>query len=435
MSKLKIALVVGILLLSLILRLHNYAEYPQRGASSDEYSYTFLGVSLLTKHIPISWSAFPVYKHTSDLTIRHLYFPIVYPYFDHPPFNGIIVGSWALLNGENTFPKIQLSTIRLVPIVLSTISSVFVFLLGLRFYSYKTAIWALLIYCTTTIFVMNGRVVFAENLLTPLFLGALYCFLRFQKNMTVQKTILLGILSGLGFWTKELGICIFLTLVYLFILGKITPKYLITFCVSSLLFFLAYIAYGYYYDWDVFLKIIHLQSSRNVGPQTLLYITSTPIIVNKFYYDGWYFLGFVSFFLSFSDYRKNRFLLVPAVVYLLLLLFSLTQQGEMGWYLIPLFPFMALFTAHALVDSIQKKNWFIFVFLIFIGLYEITYIYQHHFGLTPLQFRVMMIILFGPLMAVAIFKKEKLFGMLSNFWFYVFIIGNIFLTYTYIHPA
>src|SRR3989344_3403790 len=112
----------AILVLGIILRFHNYDVYPQRGATSDEYTYSFLGQSLLTKGVPISWSYFDAYKNREDLTIDKLYFPIVWPYFDHPPLNGLVVALWAIARGETTFEQIQLSTIRLVPIALTTIS-------------------------------------------------------------------------------------------------------------------------------------------------------------------------------------------------------------------------------------------------------------------------------------------------------------------------
>src|SRR3989304_7973425 len=168
MNTKQILFVVLILLGSLVLRLHNYTVYPQRGATSDEYSYSFQGVSLLTQGIPISWSAFTAYRNRFDLTIDTIYFPMVSPYFDHTPLNGIVTGGWAILFGENSFEKITLGTIRLVPIILSMISSVLVFLLAQRLYGYDTGIWALVIYASVTTFVMNGRVVLAENLIAPI---------------------------------------------------------------------------------------------------------------------------------------------------------------------------------------------------------------------------------------------------------------------------
>src|SRR3989338_10877768 len=108
----KVFIVFSILLLGFFIRVHNYSIYPQRGATSDEYTYSFLGVSLLKEGIPISWSNFSVYKNKYDMTIRDLYFPIVYPYFDHPPLNGLLVGGLSILLGQDTFVDIDLATIR-----------------------------------------------------------------------------------------------------------------------------------------------------------------------------------------------------------------------------------------------------------------------------------------------------------------------------------
>ena len=251
-TRFRTALIILILCTGLLLRLHNYAIYPQRGASSDEYTYAFLGVSLLTKHVPISWSAFTAYKNVTHLTIDNLYFPIVSPYFDHPPLNGLVVASWSILFGQDTFEEISLQTIRLVPIFLSMISSILVFLLGFRLYNFKIAIWALLIYSTATIFVMNGRVVFAENLLTPLVLLTIYLFSSFKKHLTTKKVLLLSLFCGLSFWTKELGIVTFLSILYLFISEKMKHKYTLLLTGTSIFIILLYIVYGIYYDKNLF---------------------------------------------------------------------------------------------------------------------------------------------------------------------------------------
>lgn len=435
MNKIKLVTLILVLLLGVILKVHNYSIYPQRGATSDEYSYSFQGVSLLTKGVPISWSSFTQYENLRHLTIKQLYFPIVYPYFDHTPLNGIITGAWAIAFGEDTFEKIQLKTIRIIPIIFSTISSLLVFLIGLKLFNYKTAIWALLIYSTTTIFVIQGRVVLAENLLTPLLLGSTYAFMNFYKKISIQKTLLLGTLAGLTFWTKELGVVGFLSLLYLFLSEKLKIKYTLTLIIIFLFFISLYIIYGTYFDSKVFWSILSQQSGRAIGPDTLLYILSAPIIINKFYYDGWYFFGFFAFFVSFLSYERNKFIVVPATAYLLLSLSALTQKGEMGWYIIPLFPFMSLFIAKFLADAVQKIGFGILPFLIFVGLYVVKYGYEANFGLTPFQFRIALLILFLPVMLAVIFKKEKAYRFLSHFWFYAFIAANIFLTYNYVHPS
>lgn len=433
MSKLKIAAVIAVLFLGLFLRLHNYAVSPPRGATSDEYSYSFLEISLLTKGVPETWSNVSGYTNRYDLTIRGIYFPMVYPYFDHPPLNGIVVGVWALLNGQNTFQKIDLATIRLVPIFLSLISSVFVFLLGNKLFGYRVGIWALLIYTTATIFVVNQRVVFAENLLTPLLLGTLYVYVSVKK-MTVWKAVIIGILTGLCFWAKELGIVVFFTMFFLFFADKIKLRYTIILTTTFLLFFIGYLAYGYFYDWHVFLTIVAAQSDRKIGMETLLYLIANPVSVNRTYYDGWYVLGFLTIFFAFTNYKKYKLLIVFPLLYFLLLLFSLREEGEMGWYLIPLFPFMALSTAALLDEYIGKKNWFIFLVLLFVGLYEITFLYKTNFGLIPIQFRLLLLLLFTPFFIAWMFHKEKVFMLLSYSWFYFLLFLTAFLSYTYSHP-
>lgn len=433
MTKIKIAIVIGILLLGLILRLHHYATIPPRGSSSDEYTYSFMGLSLLTKGRPETWSNVSGYKHKYNLTIDWIYFPMVYPYFDHPPLFGVVTAGWALLHGENTYPKISLATIRQVPIFFSVISAILVFFLGLKLFNYKTAIWALLIYETTTIFVMNQRFVFSENMLTPLLLGALYLYAQ-TKKMNWKRASLLGLFCGLSFWTKELGIIFPIIFLYLFFIDKVKLHYSFILSGVFLLCFAAYLGYGYYYDWGVFMTIVGNQSGRNIGPETFPYMLANPISVNRKYFDGWYFLGFLSLFLSFLDFKKYKLLIVPAFFYVLLLIFSLTKNGDSGWYYIPLFPFMALATAAMLTEHIKEKNWFVFLLLLFIGLFEVQYLYEAHFGLIPVQFRVLLFLLFAPSLLVFMLQKEKAFQWVSQFWFYVLILGTIFITFTYIHP-
>ncbi|MBI2074296.1 MAG: glycosyltransferase family 39 protein [Candidatus Levybacteria bacterium] len=435
MSKIKIALVVFILFFSIIIRLNNYSVYPQRGATSDEYTYSFLGVSLLKQHIPISWSTFSEYKNRSNLTINKIYFPIVYPYFDHPPLNGLLIGGWALLFGQDTFQKITLEVIRIMPIILSLISSAFLFLISFRLYGYKTAIWALLIFSTVTIFVMNMRIVVAENLLTVFYLSSIYLFIIFSKNINLKKIIILGTLAGLALLTKILGVTVFLSLLYLFLNEKIKPKFTIALCLTFIFFVLTLFAYAAYFDWSLFWRIQAEQGGRMIGPQTLSLLIFEPTIVNKVIYDGWYFLGFIALFFSFNDYKKNKLIIVPSIIYFLLLLTSLTKEGHSGWYLIPLYPFMSVSIANLLNESLKKINFSFFVFLLFIGMWQIKMLYENPFGLTSVQFRTLVFLLFAPLLISNLFENKKSFKILGNLLFYMFILGNVIITLNYIHPA
>lgn len=430
-------LIFAILILGLLLRLNNYTQLPPRGASSDEYTYSFLGMSLLEKGIPISWSYFPAYStyaHTYSLTIDHIFFPMVIPYFDHPPLFGIVVAFWAILNGETTFSSITLGTIRQVPIFLGMVTSLLLYIIARKIYDKKTAIWALLIYSTATIFVMETRTVFAENLFTPLLLVSILIFMSIKNQVSYKKIISLGIIAGLSIWVKELGLVVFLSVFSLLIMEKVKLKLILIFTLIFLFSGLLYMLYGYTYNWELFKSIVFVQTSRDIGPRTLYTLFFDPILVNKQYLDGWYLLGFVSFFASFTNFARNKLLLIPSFIYFFLCLFFLTSKAEMGWYMIPLFPFFAIFTAQLLVRSIRNNGWYILVVSLFIGMFATQYRIEVKYGLTPILFRWILVGLFVPLFLSSILKKEILFRILSNWWFYLLIFFTALITYRYIHP-
>lgn len=431
----QVLLIFGILVLGLVLRLHNYETYPQRGATSDEYTYSFLGLSLLTKGIPISWSHFGVYKDREDVSISGIYFPIVKPYFDHPPLFGLLVAGIALRNGENTFEKIQLSTIRLVPIALSMVSMVLVFTLAFRLYGFSIALMALLIYGTATIFVIQSRVVLAENLLTPIFLSVVLLYHRFRRQITEKRIIFLGFLSGIAFWVKEAGISIAIAVVVLTLYDKQRIRHITSFIFIVLAALFGYMMYGNYYGWETFVHVLSIQSFRDIGPSTLYYILSTPIIINKIYYDGWYFFGFLSLAFLLTKWKQHVVLIVPTLIYFFFLLVTLTQNQQIGWYAIPLYPFMVIASAVVLHEAITARTWIFFLFLLLVGLPLIQHGYEEQFGLSPLVYRILFVLLTAPSLCAALFRKNTLFTSLGYAYFTLFLLLSSYLSLTYVHPA
>ncbi len=426
---------VGLLLLfSFLLRFHNYAVYPQRGATSDEYTYSFLGVSLLTQHKPISWSSFQAYGNYKNLTIDKIYFPIVEPYFDHPPLYGLLSGGWAILNHESTFESIKLSTIRLVPIALSLATTLLVFLIGSKLFGFKAGLWALLIFATTTTFVMNGRVAVSENLVAFWFALASYLYVLWHEKFTGKRIAILGLICGFSFLTQIISTALFFAILFMLILKRVNFKKLAFFVLPFLFCVGLYLLYGAYFNWNLFWQINLLQSARPIGPLTFWYIFSTPIIINKIYFDGWYLFSFLTLFLLFFD-QKNRLLVLVPFFYILLLVLTLTEQGQSGWYIIPLFPFMALAAGKSLTDTIKEKNLFFTVFLFFTGLFEIHALYRDMFGLTNLVFRILIFILFAPFLLSFFPKGQRAYRIVSNICFYLLILGNAWLTWHYVHPS
>ena len=102
--------------------------------------------------------------------------------------------------------------------------------------------------------------------------------------------------------------------------------------------------------------------------------------------------------------------------------------------MIPLFPFFAILSAHLLQDSIKKKNGYIFVAVIFVGLYIIRYYFESKFGLPNYIYRILMGAAFFPLLLGFVAKWNRFFEVISELWFYGLIAATIYITYYYIHP-
>ncbi len=334
-----IVIVASLLFLALLLRLHNYAQYPQRGATSDEYAFAFQGISLLTKGVPIAWSAIPLYKDIRHLTIDGLYFPIVRPYLDHPPLFGLLVGAWAMIRNERVFEAVTLMTIRLVPILLSVISVLLLYLLARRIYGHTVGIWSLAIYATGTLFVINSRIVVAESMVTVFFLFALLLASALPKKPMISQLLILGTVCAAALLVKVLGIVVFLSVVVVCLLRGIGARRLLWVTLPFVLGLIVFYFYGRLYGESFFWSIQSYQGNRIVGPHALWMLLTNPIIANKVYYDGWYFWGLFALGLACGDTKKNMILIVPSFLYIFLLLISVNQFDVHGWYVSPLIPF------------------------------------------------------------------------------------------------
>ena len=126
-------LVVMVLFLGFKLRFDGYDKIPFPGQSLDEYSYSWVGMSLLRSGYPVGISGLPGYEQVRYEYInpdqiyqsgeaRGLPLVLNYPWFDHPPLLGLITGGFALTRGADVFADVSVSTIRKPMVVMGTIT-------------------------------------------------------------------------------------------------------------------------------------------------------------------------------------------------------------------------------------------------------------------------------------------------------------------------
>lgn len=429
-------IITFLLILAFVLRWHQYSTYPQRGATSDEYAFAFQGISLLTRGVPIAWSAIPLYKAVEHLTIDGLYFPIVRPYFDHPPLFGLLVGTWSILSEEPTFEAVRLGTIRMIPVILSTLSAFFLYLLAKKVYGPKIALWSLAIFATGTLFAVNSRIVVAESLLTLLSLLALFVVCVLPKKPPVWQLLLLGVICALAVLSKVLGVVVFFSVAAICFWRGLGIRRLMWIAVPFVLGLGVFYLYGRAYDEELFWAVQSYQgTSRVLGPNTIWMIIGSPGIVNKIVHDGWYIWGLLALGIASLDMRRNMMIVVPALLYLLLLVVSVNETDIHSWYLIPLFPFLAIAGGKLLVDSIENQRWTLLIWVILIGASLVGPLYEEPFGLTPGVYRGIIGTLVMIVSGIVLIRSSRLTRRIGYCLALLSILGTAIATLRYIHPS
>lgn len=105
-------ILIFILILGNNLREYQYASVPMPGETADEYSFGWLGISLIKDKYPVAWSGIGAYK-THDhqrINVDNLFdkdperplFPINKPWFDHPPLFALLLFAFSLKEFKNT---------------------------------------------------------------------------------------------------------------------------------------------------------------------------------------------------------------------------------------------------------------------------------------------------------------------------------------------
>jgi 4-amino-4-deoxy-L-arabinose transferase-like glycosyltransferase len=371
-SKPNIILTVMLLLILLggyFLRLYQHDQVPFPGESRDEYSFTWLGLSLLTIGQPVATSGLSPYQHqwkylNPDLTFNNFAnpnpFPIDKPWFDHPPLFGLIPGGFSYFKGVRNFADVRISQIRKPMVGLGVISILLVFVFTNLVFGKKEALISATLYSTTPIIVIASRTVQAENFLILLFLSALIYFYLYIQNHKSFYFWLAVSLSGLATLVKISGFSIALSLIVLTLIfeNKDKIKKIVLIIFGTLLLFSFFPICGYFYDWNLFVSLLGTNSSRffRDGFGSFFILLFKPNIMKNFL-DGWITLGWISLAILSSTIETNKklfWIIIPVVCYLFVYL--IFGSESYGWYKYPFFPFLSIGTGLLIVSTFKKPN-------------------------------------------------------------------------------
>lgn len=428
-----ILFLILIVIMAFWLRSVNIGNVPRHGATFDEFAWTWLGINLIQKGVPISWSPHSQYKEREHLRYQGAAFWIVKPYLEHPPFFGLVAGSFAVLNGVKDMYDVTLEKIRPLALGLGMLSVIMVFILARELYGKTEAIIASLLYSTVPTVVIGSRIIQNENFLIPFWLLSLYLINKYLQTKKRWMRNIASIIGGLLILAKVPWLVVPLSLgMILFYKGRSRDALFVGVVAAG--FFSLFIAYGLYFDKQLFIDLWLLQVARyDISFDGLFSIFTHPLLVDRYYLDGWILFGWLSIFFVSRDVKKHLFILLPFISYFAFYVFAIPNEPAHGWYRYPFYPFFLISSAVVLEHERKKLSFLTLFFIFIVGLPLLQNVWKEVFGFSFIIYRAFILITTVPIFYfIWKNKKDRIPQLFLFFWITVFIIFNIFSVIVYI---
>lgn len=363
------------------LREYSYSSVPLPGETNDEYSFGWLGISLLEEGVPKAWSGidgYPNYDY-QKINVDNIYdihpdwpaFSINSPWFDHPPLFGLFIGGYSYLKGIRNFEDASVIILRRPMLKIGALSVILVFILSYLLFGYFAAVISSLIYAVSPLVVISSRLALAENGYIPIALSALifsYLYItRRSKWLWLSACIVSAVAVLFKLSASYLSVSLLLTSFYF---GKKDKKFMISGAVFSLLIpLVTFMLYGLFYDWNTFVNVLSSNSNRYFGVGAEIIYSAffqTKITGAKYLTDGWVFVGWISAVVfSFRGMKKSDYTgLLILFFYSFILIFILFGSEAYGWYRYPVLPILFIMSGKIIFDLIKNSSYLFYLLML-----------------------------------------------------------------------
>ncbi len=448
----KIILFTVVLIFTFILRAHNYEKTPTP-SHLDEQLYALSGINLIETGVPVSWSTldYPESAVVFDGKISYkggepsASVKLFKPWLDEPPLFSLLVGESAHLFGADRNDFIPSSFIRFPIVIISTLTSILIFLIAKKVSGYRIGILSMLIYGTEPVMVFASRSAMPETLITFLYLLVVYLLIYFIKSPKSRYLIPIPILAGIAGLAKPTGYFILGIAAYLVIAKLVENKtswkkismtvgYLILGIVPFVIF---YIWYGNHFDPEIFKRIISIQGFRPVGFENLAWFFITPSFSTVVFKSSWYvFLLLASAFYIFQPKDKLQKIISLSFVYwLCVVMVSSGEVDLLSWYRFPALPFMAIMGAWGIEYLVKRSDFFASFLAVGLFLGPRTLL-VNAFRPNVMQgtFRATILTLLAPSLLNSVFNK-KVFKVISRAVIIGVVVVGMWWNIKYVYNA
>jgi len=374
LSYIKVIVFIAVLVFTFILRAHNYERVPT-AANLDEQLYALSGIYLVETGTPVSWSTLD-YPKSAEVFKGIISYKggdpkagvtLYKPWLDEPPLFSLLVGWFAHIYGANRNDFVPSSYIRIPMVLISTLTSIFVFLIAKKIGGFWRGILAMLVYGTVPIMVFASRTAMPETLIAFLLALMVYLLMLFWQKPNFWYIAPIPLLVGIAGLSKPTGYFLLLLALY-FTFAKLYKtnqikkafKYCIYLTIATIPFIAAYFLYGVHYDAGIFKIIYSIQSYRPVGFGSLAWYFITPAIDTVIIKDSWFVFCLISavYFIFSAKDNLRQFVTISFVFSVAVVMFTGGQSDLLAWYRYPSYPFLAILGAWGIEFLIKKANFF-----------------------------------------------------------------------------
>lgn len=436
----QIVLMWLVVILGVILRAHRGDSFPISN-NDDGLIYTWAGVSQFED--PTNFTSLTIFDQDNEYIlwrsqyknfIPHQEFgmKIVRPWFDHPPLGVLMIGTVPHLLGYDQIEQLPHMIVRFSALFASILTMVLTFKLTQKLFDKKTAFLALIFLATIPYFVFAQRQAYLENIMNPIFLGALCTLFEYlrrkkgqQKNKYFIATLGLSLLLG---WMKITGFTVPFMIAGWLLVKKDFKAAGVT-IVANLVSLAGYILYGLIINRAAFLQLIQHQAQRGAFVSSF-FDAATKIGIYEPLASGWYLLGLISaifLMLGLSQRKKHQagkeFFSWFFLAWLIVLFMTSGEFNNSPWYRYPLIPFMSMAIGYFVKQVWQTGDIFKTGVLFLLGLTGLDLI---KLELNSSLVRLATLSFFGVL-ALNYFFESKLFKSLAKVVVRFFVISLVVL--------
>lgn len=361
-------LVLIILVLAYKLRANNYDKVPLPGVSMDEYSYAWVGMSLLDSGYPIGISGIEGYQNLKldYINVDDVYsgqaggnpLKINYPWFDHPPAMPLLTGGYAWLKGARSFEEARIFLIRKPMLWLSLVTTLALVWLAYLEFGYLASIITGLVWAVVPAVVVSSRMVQAENGVIACWLVSLVGLSWWRKKKNNWLLTVSALFAGMACLFKLSGVVAIISGGLWIMLSNYQKRRWVDLFfwvgVSGLVMSL-FLVYGLLIDAGQFVTILLTNSQRfyGIGAGAMFNLLRESKLTNvKFMTDAWLTVGWIS---TFWWLLRQKMGVINLGVVSYVGIYLLFGSYGYGWYTFPFWPFLIL-SFSALVARVWTKG-------------------------------------------------------------------------------